>query len=59
MAQCAVARTRQGLAFRARFGAESAQHYSGSCVGLSAVWIRLHEAAVQLGMLIAEPAEAR
>ncbi|AXV68859.1 RipT-effector family protein [Ralstonia solanacearum] len=45
MAQCAVARTRQGLAFRARFGAESAQHYSGSCVGLSAVWIRLHEAA--------------
>ncbi len=45
MAQCAVARTRQGLAFRARFGEESAQHYSGSCVGLSAVWIRLHEAA--------------
>lgn len=45
MAQHAVARTRQGLAFRARFGTESAEHYSGSCVGLSAIWIRLHDEA--------------
>ncbi|MHA6853064.1 YopT-type cysteine protease domain-containing protein [Ralstonia pseudosolanacearum] len=45
MAQHAVARTRQGLAFRARFGTKSAEHYSGSCVGLSAIWIRLHDEA--------------
>lgn len=47
MERFAVARTRQGLALRAQFGAELAAEYKdkGNCMGMTATWIRLHQAA--------------
>ena len=51
MTRFAVARTRQGLAFRAQFGTESAEHHSGSCLGMTATWIRLHQAASNAGAI--------
>lgn len=47
MKRFAVARTRQGLALRAQFGAELAAEYKdkGNCMGMTATWIRLHQAA--------------
>lgn len=45
MAPFAVARFGQDLAARAHYG--SAEGYEGSCVGFSALWVRLHHASPQ------------
>jgi len=37
-------RAHQYIAHGEHFGAEAAQRYEGSCVGMSAVWLRLHQA---------------